>query len=232
MEEIKHVFLNLVTIRAQPISLLPILGKILDKYFSQHHCKPHVKYPTVWQCSVGEKQLELPYWQPNFEFSYRSIENTVVFRADIAYTAFWEDPYTADGLVALVSPWAQSGTSINIDSTRLDVGPSCPTQLESFEAGHYESETVSSEPTASGVNVAALGGAFGAACLCTTDTSYYCSHCGYSATMNKKTEEIQVWNFSNYHIHCSFKYLYLTVSESPILYFCHFFPDTLQSQEY
>ena len=99
---------------------------------------------------------------PNFEFSCRSIENTVVFRAEIVYTAFGEDPYTADGLVALVSTWAQSGTSISVDSTRLDVDPSCPTQLESFEAGDCESETVTGQPAASGVNVAALGGAIGA----------------------------------------------------------------------
>jgi len=98
---------------------------------------------------------------PNFEFSCRSIENTVVFRAEIVYTAFGEDPYTADGLVALVSTWAQSGTSISVDSTRLDVDPSCPAQLESFEAGDCESETVTGQPAASGVNVAALGGAIG-----------------------------------------------------------------------
>jgi len=42
-----------------------------------------------------------------------------------------------------------------------------------------------SEPAASGVNVAALGGAIGAACLCATDTSYYCTRCGYSATEKK-----------------------------------------------
>jgi len=98
---------------------------------------------------------------PNFEFSCRSIENTVVFRAEIVYTTFG-DPYTADGLVALVSTWAQSGTtSISVDSTRLDVDPSCPTQLQSFEAGDCESETVTGEPAASGVNVAVLGGAIG-----------------------------------------------------------------------
>ena len=74
----------------------------------------------------------------NFEFSCRSIENTVVFRAEIVYTTFG-DPYTADGLVASVSTWAQSGTSISVDSTRLDVDPSCPTQLESLEAGDCES---------------------------------------------------------------------------------------------
>jgi len=99
---------------------------------------------------------------PNFEFSCRSVENTVVFRAEIIYTAFGVDPYTADGLVALVSTWAQSGTtSISVDSTRLDVDPSCPIQLQSFEAGDCESETVTGEPAASGVNVAALGGAIG-----------------------------------------------------------------------
>ena len=99
---------------------------------------------------------------PSFEFSCRSVENTVVFRAEIIYTAFGVDPYTADGLVALVSTWAQSGTtSISVDSTRLDVDPSCPTQLQSFEAGDCESETVTGEPAASGVNVAVLGGAIG-----------------------------------------------------------------------
>ena len=94
---------------------------------------------------------------PNFEFSCRSIENTVVFRAEIVYTAFGEDPYTADGLVVLVSTWAQSGTSISVDSTRLDVDPSCPTQLESFQAGDCE--------ITGGTNVAVLGGAIGAVCV-------------------------------------------------------------------
>jgi len=108
-------------------------------------------------CSCDFTETNLP----NFEFSCRSIENTVVFRAEIVYTAFGEDPHTADGLVTLVSTWAQSGTSISVDSTRLDVDPSCPTQLESFEAGDCESETVTGEPAASGVNVAALGGAIG-----------------------------------------------------------------------
>jgi len=79
---------------------------------------------------------------------------------------FGEDPYTADDLVALVSTWAQSGTAsilFSVDPTRLDVDPSCPrpAQLESFQAGDCESETVTGEPAASGVNVAALGGAIG-----------------------------------------------------------------------
>ena len=100
---------------------------------------------------------------PNPEFSCRSIENTVVFRAEIVYTNFGEGPYTADSLVALVSAWAQSGTtSISVDSTRLDVDPSCPTQLESLEAGDCES-AVTGEPGS--INVAALGGAIGAVCV-------------------------------------------------------------------
>jgi len=99
----------------------------------------------------------------NFEFSCRSIENTVVFRAEIVYTAFG-DPYTADGLVALVSTWAQSGTSISVDSTRLDVDSSCPTQLESFEAGDCESE-ITGGPVTGGMNASALGGTIGAVCV-------------------------------------------------------------------
>ena len=94
----------------------------------------------------------------NNEFSCRSTENTAVFRAEIVYTAFGEDPYTADGLVTVVSAWVQSGTtSISVASTRLDVDPSCPTQLESFQAGDCE--------ITGGTNVAVLGGAIGAVCV-------------------------------------------------------------------
>ena len=108
-------------------------------------------------CNFTDTNLQNP------EFSCRSVENTVVFRAEIVYTNFGADPYAADSLVALVSAWAQSGTSINVDSTRLDVDPSCPTQLESFEAGDCESDTVTGGP--GGANVAALGGAIGAVCV-------------------------------------------------------------------
>ena len=55
------------------------------------------------------------------------------------------------------STWAQSGTSISVASTRLDVDPSCPTQLKSFQAGDCE--------TTGGTSVAALGGAIGAVCV-------------------------------------------------------------------
>ena len=110
-------------------------------------------------CSCNFTEINIP----NFEFSCRSIENSVVFRAEIVYTNFGEDPYRADDLVALVTTWAQSGTtSINVDSTRLDVDSSCPTQLESFEAGDCESATAIGP---GGMNIAAVGGAIGTVCV-------------------------------------------------------------------
>ena len=48
----------------------------------------------------------------NYEFSCRSIENTVVFRAEIIYTSLQQARYRVENLVTLVSGWAQSGTSI------------------------------------------------------------------------------------------------------------------------
>ena len=69
----------------------------------------------------------------NYEFSCRSIENTVVFRAEIIYTSLQQARYRADSLVTLVSAWAQSAASIVVDSTRLDVDHTCPTQLGSFQ---------------------------------------------------------------------------------------------------
>ena len=69
----------------------------------------------------------------NYEFSCRGIENTVVFRAEIIYTSLQQARYRADSLVTLVSAWAQSAASIVVDSTRLDVDHTCPTQLGSFQ---------------------------------------------------------------------------------------------------
>ena len=100
-------------------------------------------------CSFTEANIR------NNEFSCRSIANTVVFRAEIIYTR-------VEDIVTLVSAWAQSGTSIVVDSTRLDVDPTCPTQLGSFQDDDCElTGTV-------GGNVAtfaALGGAFGVVCV-------------------------------------------------------------------
>ena len=69
----------------------------------------------------------------NYEFSCRGIENTVVFRAEIIYTSLQQARYRADSLVTLVSEWTQSAASIVVDSTRLDVDHTCPTQLGSFQ---------------------------------------------------------------------------------------------------
>ena len=91
-------------------------------------------------CSFTEANIR------NNEFSCRSIANTVVFRAKIGHTR-------AEDLLALVSAWAQSGTSIVVDSTRLDVDPTCPTQLGSFQDDDCElsdptgTDTTSMDPS-------------------------------------------------------------------------------------
>ena len=91
-------------------------------------------------CSFTEANIR------NNEFSCRSIANTVVFRAEIIYTR-------AEDLVTLVSAWAQSGTSIVVDSTRLDIDPTCPTQLGSFQDDDCElsdptgTDTTSMDPS-------------------------------------------------------------------------------------
>ena len=118
----------------------------------------------------------------NNEFSCRSIENTVVFRAEIIYTGLQQARYRAENLVTLVSGWAQSGTSIVVDSTRLDVDPACPTQLGSFQDGDCVlTDTPGTDPTSAdttgtdttstatvGGNVAtfaSLGVVFGVVCV-------------------------------------------------------------------
>ena len=83
-------------------------------------------------CNFTETNIQ------NYEFSCRSIENTVVFRAEIIYTSLQQARYRAENLVTLVSGWAQSGTSIVVDSTRLDVDPACSIQLGSFQDGDCE----------------------------------------------------------------------------------------------
>ena len=113
----------------------------------------------------------------NYEFSCRSIENTVVFRAAIIYNGSQQGRNRAEDLVTLVSVWAQSGTSIVVDSTRLDIDPTCPTQLGSFQDDDCElTDTTETVPTRIATNgtdpsgtditgnvatVAALGGALG-----------------------------------------------------------------------
>ena len=110
-------------------------------------------------CNFTETNIQ------NYEFSCRSTENTVVFRAEIIYTGSQQARYRAENLVALVSGWAQSETSIVVDSTRLDVDPTCPTQLGSFQDGDCEL----TDPTGTvGGNVAtfaSLGVVVGVVCV-------------------------------------------------------------------
>ena len=67
----------------------------------------------------------------NNEFSCRSIENAVVFRAEIVYTDF---TYTAAELVDFVSQWVQSAPSFVVgpSMSRVNVDTNCPAQLDSF----------------------------------------------------------------------------------------------------
>ena len=105
----------------------------------------------------------------NYEFSCRSIENTVVFRAAIVYTSSQQGRNRAEDLVTLVSVWVQSGTSIVVDSMRLDIDPTCPTQLGSFQDD--DCQLILTDPTGTDITgtditgnvatVAALGGALG-----------------------------------------------------------------------
>ena len=110
-------------------------------------------------CSFTETNIR------NNEFSCRSIANTVVFRAEIIYTSLQQARYRAENLVTLVSGWAQSGTSIVVDSTRLDVDHTCPTQLGSFQDGDCE---LTDTPGTVGGNVAtfaSLGVVVGVLCV-------------------------------------------------------------------
>ena len=107
-------------------------------------------------CSFTEANIR------NNEFSCRSIANTVVFRAEIGHTR-------AEDLLTLVSAWAQSGTSIVVDSTRLDIDLTCPTQLGSFQDDDCQLDPTGTDITGTvGGNVAtfaSLGGAFGVVCV-------------------------------------------------------------------
>ena len=122
-------------------------------------------------CNLTETNIQ------NYEFSCRSIENTVVFRAAIIYTGSQQGRNRAENLVTLVSEWAQSETSIVVDSTRLDIDPTCPTQLGSFQDGDCEltntpgTDTTGTDTTGTGVvggNVAtsaSLGVVVGVVCV-------------------------------------------------------------------
>jgi len=69
--------------------------------------------------------------------------------------------------VAFVSAWVQSGTSIVVDSMRLDVDSACPTQLESLEAGDCElpTNTVTTDLVNGSVSTIIVGAAVGGCLL-------------------------------------------------------------------
>ena len=109
-------------------------------------------------CNFTETNIQ------NYEFSCRSIENTVVFRAEIIYTSLQQARYRAENLVTLVSGWAQSETSIVVDSTRLVVDPTCPTQLRYFQDDDCQlvlTGITGTDIIGNVAAVAALGGALG-----------------------------------------------------------------------
>ena len=101
----------------------------------------------------------------NYEFSCRSIENTVVFRAEIIYTSLQQPRYRAENLVTFVSEWAQSETSIVVDSTRLDVDTACPTQLGSFQDGDCELTDTTGTVGGNVATFASLGVMVGVLCV-------------------------------------------------------------------
>ena len=99
----------------------------------------------------------------NNEFSCRSIEDSVVFRAEVIYASF---VYTADELVEFISEWVQTAPSLVVGParSRVDVDSSCPTELDSF----LSKDCVSTDQ---GDNLAAIvGGSIGGVCallICT-----------------------------------------------------------------
>ena len=58
---------------------------------------------TMCSCTFTQDNIQ------NYEFSCRSIENTVVFRAEIVYASF---AFTATRLVDVISQWVQSAPSL------------------------------------------------------------------------------------------------------------------------
>ena len=68
------------------------------------------------------------------------MENTVVFRAEIAYTALPMST-TADDIAEHISNWVHTGSAtIGVQGTRLDVDSTCPTELESFDSLDCDAE--------------------------------------------------------------------------------------------
>ena len=97
------------------------------------------------------------------KFSCRSIENTVVFRAEIMYSG----NFNAGELVGFISDWVQGGASIVADGTKLAVDNSCPTQLDSF----LSDDCVSTDQGETLNTGAIVGGIVGGVCVLLIFTS-------------------------------------------------------------
>ena len=105
-----------------------------------------------------------------YEFSCRGSTSAVVFRAELKYYSYTEK-YTASDFAEIVSSWVENGASLVVDNSRLSIDPTCPTELESFEADdcvtlspsvtQSPSGTAMTQPGASVV----IGGVAGALCF-------------------------------------------------------------------
>ena len=96
----------------------------------------------------------------SYEFSCRSSADAVVFRAEMKHYSYAEE-YNASDFVEIISSWVENDASIVVDDSRLSVDPTCPTELESFEAR----DCVQSPSAASSNNIALVGGIAGALCF-------------------------------------------------------------------
>ena len=103
-----------------------------------------------------------------YEFSCRSGTSAVVFRAELKYYGYTEE-YTASDFVEIISSWVENGASLVVDGSRLSVDPTCPTELESFEADdcvtQSPSGTTMTQPGGSNSSVVVIGGVAGALCF-------------------------------------------------------------------
>ena len=117
----------------------------------------------------------------NRMFSCRSTENTTtMFRAEITYQPSRLMPYSADDLVQFISDWVQSGASIVVDGTRLNVNSTCPnaTKFNSSANCVNEEQAGCSNSSANCVNEEQAG------CSTKMNSSANCVNEGCSTKMN------------------------------------------------
>ena len=66
------------------------------------------------------------------EFSCRSGDSMVVFRAEINYISY-DTTYEAVDFVGFISQWVETGGSLVANGSKLEIDSTCPTQLNGFE---------------------------------------------------------------------------------------------------